>query len=515
MGNLKDRIIALFPPILHSQLDRIKASPLGYRLATGAFWSLIGSMIARALQLIAFICVARILGKEGFGELGIIQSTVGMFGTFAGFGMGLTATKHIAEFRTKDPVRAGRIMALSTMVALLSGGVMAVALVALAPWLADKTLAAPHLAGVLQISAGLLFFTAIAGAQTGALAGFEAFRVIAGVNLLSGLLAFPLVVGGVYWGGVTGAVWGLVASTGANWLLNYLALRAEVRKSRIPYTLKGWSQEWRVLWNFSLPAVLAGAMVGPIYWACNALLVNQTGGYAELGVYTAVSRIKQAPELVLGAVLAPLLPVLSEQFGKKDVPGFNRTVLVSFAISCGIMVPFALIAASLPELLLLPYGSKFMGHPGLVQWLLLHSVLVGLFYPFGSILVSTNRMWFAWVYNVSWGVLFFLLATLLVPRYLASGLAAASSLTYLVTSLICVMYIYHYERDFMRDVSIGRLIWISLLFFGICAAVTQIFPLWLTGTIGILTTAIFLSLLHSRLRRKNIHLMQIRNGGIL
>jgi hypothetical protein len=65
--------------------DRLEASPLGYRLARGAFWSLAGTFISRGLSLIASIIVARMLGKVGFGELGIIQSTMGMFGVFAGF----------------------------------------------------------------------------------------------------------------------------------------------------------------------------------------------------------------------------------------------------------------------------------------------------------------------------------------------------------------------------------------------------------------------------------------------
>ena len=58
-----------------------------------------GLLISRGLLLIATVFVARILGKIVYGEFGMIQSTVGMFGVFAGFGMGLTATKHVAEFR--------------------------------------------------------------------------------------------------------------------------------------------------------------------------------------------------------------------------------------------------------------------------------------------------------------------------------------------------------------------------------------------------------------------------------
>ncbi|MDQ3920568.1 MAG: oligosaccharide flippase family protein, partial [Acidobacteriota bacterium] len=60
------------------------------------------------------VIAARCLGRKGYGELGIIQSTVGMFQVFAGFGLGLTATKYVAEFKRQNPERAGHIIAVST-----------------------------------------------------------------------------------------------------------------------------------------------------------------------------------------------------------------------------------------------------------------------------------------------------------------------------------------------------------------------------------------------------------------
>lgn len=150
------------------------------------------------MGLLSAILVGRLLGKEGFGELGMIQNTIGMFGTLAGFGMGLTANKHVAEFKRTDPARAGRIIALTNTTAWSASGIMALVLLFFGPWLAAKTLAAPHLAGLLQVSALLLFLSGINGAQTGALSGFEAFKAIARINLISGVLTFPLMVPGAW-----------------------------------------------------------------------------------------------------------------------------------------------------------------------------------------------------------------------------------------------------------------------------------------------------------------------------
>lgn len=491
--------MSLVPPIFQKYIARIEVSPIGYRLAKGAFWSLFGALLSKGLGLLSFILVARMLGKVGFGELGIIQSTVGMFGVFAGFGLGLTSTKYVAEFRKKDPAKAGRIMALSGLVALCSGGVMAIALIIFSPWLAANTIAAPHLKGLLQIGSGMLFLSALNGAQTGALAGFEAFKTIALVNIIAGISAFPLMVGGAYLFGVQGTVWGLVASGAVNWLLNHFALRIEAHNASVPFILKNCVNEWKVLQSFSLPAVLAGAMTGPVHWACSAMLVNQPDGYAGMGVYNAVMRIKQVPEMILTIIMAPLLPVLSEQFGKNATISYNKTISYAFTVSILLVIPISLIQITVPTITLLPYGPEYQGNYSVVRWMMVHAVLVGLFYPFGSIITSMNRMWFGMVYNLLWGAVYLLAGYLLIPSHGIVGLAAAAFCAQLTTSILCVIYIYRYERPFIAGVPLffftSTMLLLSL--FAVVASVLSFPPF--SVVIGILLAIICGLLVYKRI----------------
>src|SRR6202034_32333 len=107
MQRVASWIIAVSPENVRLFWFRVRSSPLGHRLAHGTFWSLVGAVLSRLLGLFASIFVARMIGKVGLGELGIVQSTVGMFSTLAGLGLGLTATKHVAEHRIVNPVLAG------------------------------------------------------------------------------------------------------------------------------------------------------------------------------------------------------------------------------------------------------------------------------------------------------------------------------------------------------------------------------------------------------------------------
>jgi len=117
-------ILTVLPSPLRQVWFRIRASPLGHRLAHGTFWMVTGTMISKLLGLGSSIILARILGKIPFGEFGTIQSTVGLFGVFAGMGIGITATKYVAEYRELQVDRCGRIIGFS-LAASLVGGVLA------------------------------------------------------------------------------------------------------------------------------------------------------------------------------------------------------------------------------------------------------------------------------------------------------------------------------------------------------------------------------------------------------
>lgn len=438
MSNASALVMRWMPSFLQPWVARVQSSPLGYRLARGAFWSFLGTLISQGLGFAALVLVARMLGKEGFGELGVIQNTVGMFGVFAGFGLGITATKHVAEFRLKDPAKAGRIMTLCALFAVGSGGLIALVLVLSAPWLAAQTLAAPHLSGLLQVGAVLLLLNALNGTQTGALAGFEAFRAITTVNLWAGLTKFPLMVGGVYLAGVTGAVWGLVASTGINWLLNHLALRREARRAGVPFgELRDCGQEWRVLYGFSLPALLSGAMVAPVQWASIAMLVNQPGGYAEMGIYSAALVFKGII-VFLGATLnQPLLAMVAHE----KVSSEGRLSKVNILLTWGLGMFVALPLLCFPELAQMLYGQKFSDASFTHTFVLIVFITCITVYKQGlaRVLIAGNLLWWGFLSNLIWGALVLSSAFFLV-KWGAVGLAAAYAISYILITIFFIPF---------------------------------------------------------------------------
>lgn len=433
--SVKRTIQACCPSALRPTLARIEASEIGYRLAKGTFWSMAGAVISRGLMLVASVVVARMLGKTGYGELGMIQSTVGMFGVFAGFGLGLTATKHVAEFRSSDPARAGRIISLSWLVAMVTGGLMALGLFIFAAWLAEHTINAPHLAGVLRIGALILLINALNGAQTGALAGFEAFKTIAYVNLFVGLISFPILVCGAYFGGLSGAVWALAINLGVNWILNHLALRKEARRYNVCFTFGDCSRELSVLWKFSLPAVLSGAAVGPVTWACNAFLVNRPEGYGEMGIFAAALVFQRMLLFASGMLNAPLLSMISNAGANRSDTLGTVNILSSWILG----VVFAIPLLCFPEIAQALFGADFDTRSFSVTFSLVVFCSSVMTFKAGlaRVLAVNNLLWWGFFSNAFWAVILTGCAVFLV-RWGATGLAVSFTTAYILNTAILV-----------------------------------------------------------------------------
>lgn len=419
-------------PIIRSKMASVlPVNSLRRRFARGAFWSVAATFMGQGLCLVASFVVARILGKAEFGELEMIHSTIGMFGVFAGLGLGLTATKHVAEFRSMEPARAGQIIGLLFIVASVSGGLASLIVLLAAPYLAEHVIDAPHLTLGIRIGAGLLLFNTLIGVQIGTLSGLELFKAIAKVSLFRGILNFPLVVLGSYFWGSTGAVTGMVCALAAAWLINRAVLRRKLFISNIPVSYRNIRSQLPVLWGFSIPAFLGGAVFSSVRWGANALLVNQIGGYAQLGIFSAATRF----QLVLGGlgsrVGVAFLPILASREAVQDERLDRANILVSWLI--GVIPALPLIC--FPEIMGLLFGSQYADPAALRTFVLVMCYVCIVMYKHGlaRVLAANSLMWWGFLSNAVWAVVL-LLSFWFLRQFGAIGLAGAFLIAYILNT---------------------------------------------------------------------------------
>jgi O-antigen/teichoic acid export membrane protein len=462
------------------QADILPEGSLRARFAVGAFWALTGTMIAQGLQLAATIIVARWLGKAEYGAVGIVRSTVGMLGIFVGLGLGLTATKYVAELRVREPARAGRIASLTMMVALVSATAVTAVLVLLSPWLASRTLASPAVSRPLAIGAGLLFFGELNGVQVGILSGLESFGALARVSLWAGLCSFPIIIASTRIWGLNGAISGLVASLGVNCVLTNTLLRRESRRLGVPLSYRGAWEEHAVLWKFSVPAFLSGVVVTPASWACNALLVNRPKGYAEMGLFSAADQWRTAVLFLPGIVSRVVLPILSSHSDESVEEPSRYSSTLEAGYSVGVLVAFPLIAA-------LSFGASLIGHAYGADFAGIRYPMAGVLYaagimsigqPIGLSVQAKGAMWLGFAANFSWGICLLGSFWFMFLGLGAWGLALAYAGSYLV--VLSSFNWYYYKAGYFPW-SLGIRTYLACL----CLLIFAFGPLLLPPTLSV------------------------------
>jgi O-antigen/teichoic acid export membrane protein len=414
-------------------------------LLSAAFWNGIATVLARGLPILGMMLAARTLGREAFGQLGIVHSTAMMLQTFAVAGLGVMATAFIARWRRAEPARAGRIVVLCYGFALVSGGLFLVGLLAGADLVAGAVLAAEGLAPALRIAGLLLLVVTVSAVQAGMLIGFEAYRAMAAANLVGGTASAVLLALGAQLGGVTGALYGLSLAFAAQVVVNHLLIRRAMHTDGIRATLRLPRAELPLLWTFGLPEFLTLTLWAVPTWTVAVMLVRQPDGLAEMGLFAAANQWFAALLFLPRVLDQVLLPVYARRLAAADGAGAGALALASARVIALSTVPVIGLLVALSPWIAALYGPDFAAHTGVFVCLF---VAAGVAAPQGVLtnyLIARERMWTRLAISAVWAALLLGGAALLIERG-ALGMAFATLIAYGARTLV----IYAYVRRLVR-----------------------------------------------------------------
>jgi O-antigen/teichoic acid export membrane protein len=394
------------------------------RLARNVAWSSFGVVLSQVITLVAYVALARYIGKERFGEFTIIQGTANTVSAFAGLGFGITATKYIAELRQREPAQAGSVMAMISLITLIWTALLTLVIWVAAPEIASEILKRPELASAVRIGAVLLFFTAIMNVQNGALAGFESFDAVAKTSMLRGFLILPFLLAGAAMGGVRGALVGFAAVGALICAVNYNLLRRRCNLYSIALTLRGGLARLRLLAAFSIPAFLANILPAPCLSLAQLLLVRQPGGYGDVAIFSAAFQIRTGIVLVPALLSQPLVPMFAS-FHASNTTSRNKLLRATCAATLVVSVALAAIVCAFPKYIMLAYGHAFTEQSPVLILLVVSAVINSVSNPFMSATISAGKMWTLFMTYAAWGTAFLITTYLLLPSLHATALACA------------------------------------------------------------------------------------------
>jgi O-antigen/teichoic acid export membrane protein len=379
----------------------------------------------------------------GFGEFGIVRSTVNMFSVYAGFRLGGTATKYVAEYRIKQPEKAGRILKLTLSTSFVLCILVMIVLLAASPYLSAHSLKRPELTTSLAIGSFLVFFLIYGNILQHALAGFENFKAIAKTNMYRGLLALLICPILTYFWGTEGAIGGLVIVSAILMIHLHILLKNQRIASgmliRVP--LHQLKAELPVLWKFALPGFLTGILITSMIWIGKVFLAQQQNGYSELGLFEAADQwrtlILFLPQLLTR--VAP--PILSETYSRKSKEEFKKVVSIQFKGICLITLPITVLIISFAEPLASVFGLQFRGIETVIPVLMLSIFFYAMNRHVRLMFDGSGRRWLNFMMHLIWALVFFIGCIELIPNLKAVGFAYAYIIAEATLLLIQIIYV--------------------------------------------------------------------------
>ena len=415
-----------------------KKKILGNRLLQDSLWALIGSVSARGLGLLAAILVARLLGKDIYGEFGMIKSTLLSVAIFSTFGLGYTATKFVAEFKQDQKEKLKLFYNYSMKITLLMGSVMSIVLFIFSNSIASLVLESSHLGPPLKIAAFWVLFNALSSTQIGILSGFGKFKAMAKINTITGFTTFSLSVVLTYYFLLEGALIALVLSQIVNWYLNFRVVNSSLPRNSIQLEEKKLLNE---ILNFSFPIALQEATYAITSWL-NYYLVIKLSNFGELGLYSAANQW-------LGVILF--------------IPGILRNVILLHMSETGNdtnrhqgilkrMLGINLVTTLLPVIVIVIlanfisgfYGDTFIGLSSVLKVTILGAVFLSLSNVYSQAFMSKGHNWpMFWIkllYRIGIPVLFYVILILKNGENGAFILGVSMSVMSVVFFLMSTIY---------------------------------------------------------------------------
>jgi O-antigen/teichoic acid export membrane protein len=425
------------------------------RLIKGTTLNLIAVVFNQGSTLIANIIVARILMKQGFGEYAMVQTTLLTMTVLSQFATGYTAAKYIAEYRSSDPERAGRIMGLCAIISIVMAGVGSLLLIGIAPWLADAILKASHLEFALMIGSGFLFFSSINGYQTGTLSGLEAFSSLAKAGIISGIVAVAAISLGAWWGGLNGTLIGLSISAFVRCAIHNRWLRLESLAQGIKSQYRGsLSQEKAIVLKFALPAAIAGYYSMPMIWLANSFLVRQPDGYGEMALYASSSSVRLLVLFIPQVINNVSLSILNNIRGSGDAQRYKRAYRSNVVIIFLATLTGSLIIGLFGDTILSIFGKEFRGGKMVLQILMISTVFEGVAIALYQHIQAQGKIWTSLFFiNLPRETVFVILAFIFVPAKGAVGLSVAYTLCWLLTLASICMLVYRGQKAIKNNQS--------------------------------------------------------------
>ena len=424
-----------------SFFERLKKSSI----VKDSFWAVFGNGIGYLLLLVSGIIIARYLGKDLYGEYGMVKSTMFMAALFATFGLGDTSTKFVAQSVSTNISNVRNIVKASFLIVFLFSGLLCALLIIFADPLAEY-IGHSQLATSFQFLGIIIIFRSLNTVGAGILGGLKKYKPLGINNIISGLIMILACAPGTKMYGLSGALGVLAFSQLALAILNISGVYHYVRQIK-ENSGKHFEKEILV---FSFPFAMNEFIFSIVNWGISVLMAKYAS-MGQYGLYTAALQwnavILFMPSL-LGNVILSHLSTASVSDRNYHHFLIGRMLVINFLCT---LLPL-LIIVLFSSFIVSYYGPSFADMKSVLQITVLGTLFISMTRGFQSNLMSEGKKWEAFAIRSTYNLLQ-LLFTYIILR-LTDGINAAVNiaiLTVVVNLLAFLLYGIVYLKDNIKE----------------------------------------------------------------
>jgi O-antigen/teichoic acid export membrane protein len=170
-------------------------------------------------------------------------------------------------------------------------------------------------------------------------------------------------------------------------------------------------------------------------WVCNAWLVRQPQGYAQLGIYSAADKWRLLILFVPTSMFTMVLPMLSNLHGESNAAGFRKVFRANLQLNASLALFAAVLISAFAVPIMSVFGDSFRSGRAVLVVLAFSAVPEVFNSILGQPLIAAHRMWWRFAFDLLLVAVLLGLACVLIPKWGALGLALSYCLAFATTSL--------------------------------------------------------------------------------
>lgn len=459
------------------------------RMAVGAGISLFGVGLARGLDFVKQVAMARLLGPQLFGLYAIGWNALRMVGILATMGLHTGVMHFGTQYRGQDDRAFRSVITRATLLSFGIGWIITLALWFSAPWITATLFNEPQFLPLFRVFSLMLPFLGalrVAAVATRISQRMQ-FSILAEeisqstLNLL--LFVVFYLLGWQLMGAIVATVLSYVAALAlALYFLYRLFGSVPIGAPRPPVSD-------RRLLAYSAPTALA-EMSGAVITRVDRIFLGYFHSSGDVGVYQAAAQLSIIMASILYAFNMILMPMISEQYHKKDLRQLEELFRINTKWGIYSIVPLVLVIAfAASDVMTVLFGSEYAGGADALLILTVGQFINIATGATATILIMTGKqtVWFR--LSLVMMVINLALNFLLVPRWGINGAAIATSLTvssqYLISLLIIyrILHLWPYDRRFLKGI-LAALITAVMLFVIQWLGLPPLLNFLVTGTVA-------------------------------